>query len=223
MADISEAAYQVFVHKGYRGALMTDVADVLGLSHGVLYRYVESKEALFGLAVRWVTDPDSVTTLGLPLPTPAPGETVAMISDWLRVSARLPALAAARKRARADDVHKEFGGIVDEHYDIVATIYPVLRLVERSAPDLPELYSAYYVRARRGGQDLFTEYVRRRIEGGQMRPVPDVTAAARFAIESIAWFAWHRRGDPDAAMFDEDMARDTVRHLLVEAFCAEGP
>jgi AcrR family transcriptional regulator len=222
MADVSQAAYQVFVEKGYRGALMTDVADVLGLSHGVLYRYVESKEALFALAVRRVTDPDSVATLDLPLPTPAPGETVSTISGWLRASARLPALAAARKRDRADDVHKEFAGIVEEHYDVLTTIYPVLTLVERAAADLPELYSAYYARARRGSQDLFIEYVRRRVEAGQMRPVPDAAAAARFAIESIAWFAWHRRGDPDAAMFDEDVARDTVRHLLVEAFCKEG-
>jgi AcrR family transcriptional regulator len=201
---------------------MTDVADVLGLSHGVLYRYVESKEALFALAVRQATRPETVATLKLPIPTPDWDETVAAITDWLRVQARMPALAEARKRERADDIRKEFSSIIEENYDIIVAIYPVLALVERCAPDLPELYSAYYARARRSSQVHLTDYVRQRIEGGQMRPVPDVAAATRFAIEAIAWFAWHRKEDPDAAMFDDETARHTVCHLLVQAFCEEG-
>lgn len=51
-----------------------------------------------------------------------------------------------------------------------------------------------------------------------LRPVPDVATAARFIVETIAWFAWHRKGDPDSAMIGDDQARATVRYLIVAAF-----
>ena len=50
------------------------------------------------------------------------------------------------------------------------------------------------------------------------RSVPDIPAAARFIVETIAWFAMHRHGDLDSAMLDDDTCRTTVRHLLLAAF-----
>jgi hypothetical protein len=61
-------------------------------------------------------------------------------------------------------------------------------------------------------------YLRRRIESGELRPVPDAPTAARFIVETIAWFAMHRHGDPDSAMLDDATCRQTVRHLLLAAF-----
>ena len=46
--------------------------------------------------------------------------------------------------------------------------------------------------------------------------VPDVPAAARFITETVAWFAWHRLGDPDSAMLDDEACPRTVRHLLLD-------
>jgi hypothetical protein len=37
-------------------------------------------------------------------------------------------------------------------------------------------------------------------------------------VETIAWFAMHRYGDPDSAMLDDAACRRTVRHLLLAAF-----
>lgn len=54
-----------------------------------------------------------------------------------------------------------------------------------------------------------------------LRPVPDVATAARFIVETIAWFAWHRKGDPDSAMIGDDQARETVRYLVVAAFVSD--
>jgi hypothetical protein len=48
--------------------------------------------------------------------------------------------------------------------------------------------------------------------------VPDVPVAARFIVESVAWFAMHRHGDPDSAMLEDAASRRTVGHLLVAAF-----
>jgi AcrR family transcriptional regulator len=55
--DIARAACEVFIAKGYRATLMTDVAERLNLSHALLYRSVESKEALVELAFRWNVAP----------------------------------------------------------------------------------------------------------------------------------------------------------------------
>jgi AcrR family transcriptional regulator len=222
LAEIGRFGAQVFIEKGYRLALMSDVAEAVGVSHGLLYRYVENKEALFGVAVRSLTRPESLSDLKLPVATPGTDETVALAVDWIREWARVPRLSQARKRDRAEDVRTEFTGIIDEHYAAVVAVSPVLALVERCASDLPELHAAWYGRARRSGQVQLSDYIRRRIEGGQMRAVPNVTVAARFVIETIAWFAWHRKGDPDSAMFDDDIAVATVRHLLIEAFCESG-
>jgi hypothetical protein len=45
--------------------------------------------------------------------------------------------------------------------------------------------------------------------------------AARFIVESIARFAWHRKGDPASAMISGDQARATVRYLVVAAFASD--
>jgi len=219
MAEIGRAAYGVFVEKGYRGALVSDVAEALGLSHGLLYRYVESKEALFLLAVRYVTRPESVEDLRIPAPAPAQGETIEYISEWLRKHTRLPVLTRATKLAHTDDVCSELEGIIAEHYDTLAMVYPVLSLMERCARDIPELHSAYFLKTRRAVHRRVAGYLRMRIDSGQLKPVPDEGLAARFLIEAIAWFAWHRRVDPDSAMIPEDAARQTVIHLLVQALC----
>jgi len=48
--------------------------------------------------------------------------------------------------------------------------------------------------------------------------VPDIPAAARYIIETVAWFAMHCHGYADSAVLDGDACRPTVRHLLLAAF-----
>ena len=45
--QILDAAYQVFANKGYAAATIADVAQVLRLGHGTIYRYFENKLNLF--------------------------------------------------------------------------------------------------------------------------------------------------------------------------------
>jgi hypothetical protein len=94
----------------------------------------------------------------------------------------------------------------------------VIQLVSRCADDVPELAQWFYLRVRRTNLELLGEFLRDRIESGELPPVPDVPAAARFIVETIAWFAMHRYGDPDSGMLDDDACRRTVHHLLLAAF-----
>ena len=42
-------------------------------------------------------------------------------------------------------------------------------------------------------------------------------------MESIAWFAQHRKRDPDAALIDDQQAHASVRALLLAAFVPDAP
>jgi AcrR family transcriptional regulator len=50
--EIVEAAAQVFLVKGYRGARMADVAEQAGVSPGLLYSYAADKESLYHLVIQ---------------------------------------------------------------------------------------------------------------------------------------------------------------------------
>ncbi|TVT61802.1 TetR/AcrR family transcriptional regulator [Amycolatopsis rhizosphaerae] len=220
--EIAEAAARVFMSKGYRAAGVSDVSAALGLSHGAVYTYAKSKEALLYLALLHLTRPESLAGLDIPVVRPAPGEIVAMVDAWAADHEVLPVLAGASGgRRRHVAVPEEFGAIIDELYAFVETNRRLLALVERCAQDLPELAQLYFVQRRRNLLAALGDYLRRRIRSGALRPVPDVAAAARFVVETVTWFAWHRIDDPDSAMLDDEVSRRTVRHLLLAAFLPE--
>jgi hypothetical protein len=37
-------------------------------------------------------------------------------------------------------------------------------------------------------------------------------------VESVVWFAWHRKDDPDSAMIEDEQARQVVMEQLLSAF-----
>jgi hypothetical protein len=80
------------------------------------------------------------------------------------------------------------------------------------------MFQFWFVQRRRGHFDALSDYLRKRIRSGHLREVPDVATAARFIAETVAWFGWHRLGDPDSAMLSDEQCRATVQHLLTSAF-----
>src|ERR1035441_6376540 len=60
LAEIAAAAGRVFTDKGFRSAGISDVSAALGLSHGALYTYVDSKQALLYLALLHALQPETV-------------------------------------------------------------------------------------------------------------------------------------------------------------------
>ncbi len=217
LTDIAEAARKVFTAKGYRRTLMTDVGKELGLSHALLYKYVESKEALFQLALFFTISPDKLSELPSPLPTPSPGQALKPLADWTAGNSTFPLLTAALATDDCRDIRQEFDGVVGEYYSIIEDNRALLALLERSAIDFPELRALYFGTARRGQVDLLAEYVERRSRSGFLRPFPDPTLATQLVIESVAWFAWHRRDHPAPIEVDDGVARQSVLYLLAAA------
>jgi AcrR family transcriptional regulator len=217
LAEVADAAIEAFTDKGYRTTGISDVSAALGLSHGALYTYVSSKHDLLYLALLRAIEPDAVETLPIPATAPPSAEIVARVEAWAAAQAEFPANEPAKV-----PVGRELGEIIDILYGFVESNHRVLKLVARCAAELPELAEWYFVQRRRTMLAQLAGHLDQRIWAGQLRPVPDVPAAARFIVETIAWFAMHRHGDPDSAMLDDDACRATVRHLLLAAFLPVG-
>lgn len=212
--DILESATRIFGEKGFRRTLITDVASDLGIAPGTIYTYVESKDALFHLVVERASGVNVVPET-LPVPTPAGGVSTKDTIQAFNRTARLTALSAALHHEKADDISEELTAIINEQYDLVDRSRRLINLIERSAQDLPGLHTGFYTKGRRPFLRKIENYLDARIAVGQLRDVPDTAATARFIVESIAWFANHRRGDQDTTNIDDESARQVCIDMLV--------
>jgi AcrR family transcriptional regulator len=214
---LRDAGLRVFAAKGLRRARMADVARAMGVSPGALYNWVESKEALFYWLVERGDDaapakPPAV----LPIPTPRPGAIERRLRERLQGGFLLPSLEAALTKRRVADPRSELEAILRELWDRVARSRRPLAVLERSAIDAPELYRIWFATARRALFARLAEYVARRSRADDFRRVADPALAARYLVETIAWFARHRYGDPDPALLpDDEVVREAVLPLLV--------
>jgi AcrR family transcriptional regulator len=216
LSDLANAATVVFGRQGYRRTRTAEIAAEAGMASGSVFNYVESKEALFylvfahGFGAFGEAEPD------LPIATPAPGETVGLISQNLRKVAT-PCLTAALDNREPDDPRAELQGIIEERYDMLEALWPLLAVAERSAVDFPDLEEFYFRRMRVRYHDRFAKYLEQRVGDGHLRPTPDLTLTARIVDESVTWFAWKRHEGRDAQRFDDDLARESVVDFVCSA------
>ncbi|HYC56120.1 MAG TPA: helix-turn-helix domain-containing protein [Candidatus Binatia bacterium] len=222
--DLVDCATRVFIERGYARTQMADVAMTLGVAKGTLYLYVESKEALFDLVARYADAPrpfDPAPTL--PVATPPPGATLDFVRNRLLQQQVPRALAAALDRRRVNDARAEIEAIARELYQALAENRRSLKLIDRSAPDLPELAAIWYVGARGGLITLLERYIADRTRRSLFTRMPDPTVTARLMIETLVFWAVHRHWDAHPQAVDEDVARDTVVQFIVEAIVKEKP
>jgi AcrR family transcriptional regulator len=210
---IAAAALATFAAAGYRRTRMSDVAAAAGVSPGLLYTYAAGKEALFALVVRREAGID-IERLALPVATMSEADLVALVRSAFTDLLDLPALTAAESTTAPDDVGAEVAAIVGEQFDGVARCRTLLRLVERCASDWPALAEAFYEGGRVPLLARIAAYLDARRAAGLLPPIDDTAIAARFVIETVAWFANHRFGDHDGAELDDDAVRHEVVALV---------
>jgi AcrR family transcriptional regulator len=223
VSNLVAAAVRVFSHKGFRRGQMADIAREMGVSAGLLYSYVESKEALFYLVVdQGFGDGPVQEPLQLPVKTPAPEAIAKKVAERFRTSAALPELNAAVRRPRAEDPRRELEAIVRELYAIVTRTAAATEMIERSTLDIPELAQLFYGRMRGGLVARLAQLIESRAAGGQYRPVPDPALAARLIVETTTWFARKRRGDPGPEQISDEAAEETVVDFIVNSLALPG-
>ncbi len=212
LEQLVRAATEVFIEQGYQRTQMADVAEALGVAKGTIYLYVESKEALFDLVCRSADQPFAAPTV-LPVPTPAPRSTSKMIAQRIAAQQVLPALGQALARERTRNRRAEIRDVVGELYDTLARNRVGLKLIDRSARDLPELAELWF----RGARGTLVMALRTYLERLPRGTVPDATVTARFIIETCAFWAVHRHWDAAPLEVDDAAARAAVLHLVTQA------
>jgi AcrR family transcriptional regulator len=220
--QLVEAATQVFLSKGYKRTQMADITDAMGLSAGAIYRYVESKEALFELVVRAGAGMQvDASKLSPPLATPRPGATPAFLRETLKREGRIASLRSALARLKVEDVAGEFESIVRELYAKTVQFRVGIKLLDRSALDWPELAALWSGNWRAGLVNQLSRYFDLRISQRLLSAVPDTKAWGRYVIETVAFFALHRHYDPFPTPMSDAIAEDTAVRALVRATSGE--
>ncbi len=219
VAKLVEMATRLFIDKGYRLTQMADVTEAMGLSPGAIYRYVESKEALFDLVIRAGATPEQpFDNLKLPILTPKPGATVRFLRETLHREGQIKSLESALSRKSVDDPKEELAGIIRELYSRIARYHVGIKLLDRSALDWPQLAELWSGQLRGALVEQLASYIQQRIDGRLLRPIPSPRATARLIIETVAFFAMHRHYDPFPTPMDDQTAEDTVVDALMHAY-----
>jgi AcrR family transcriptional regulator len=189
---------------------MADIARVAGVSPGTLYNYVESKEALFDLVLRGTLARSKQRP---PAALPVPHRTISQTVGWLRrrlnFSNDFPVLEAA-----AIEPHGQLEAVAAELFDVAFELSPSFAVMERSAPDLPEVLSLF-LSLRRGLIDRLTAFIESGSSAGALRRVdaPDVTA--RLILEAMLWASQRRARDRESATVSDAAARAAFIDLVV--------
>jgi AcrR family transcriptional regulator len=220
LLEVARVATEDFGRLGYRGTKTADVAARAGMSAGALFTYVESKEALFHLVFLHWFGMSAERPPTLPVATPAPGETLAVIQAGLR-DVQMPRIRAALAEDEPADVAEELREIVAERYALIEQYWPLLAVIERCAAEMPELESAWFDIARAGSFEELGSYLERRMAAGLLRPMPDAEVAARIVTESLSWFGWHRHEGRDSVLYDDATVRRTVSEFICAALLPE--
>lgn len=217
------AATRTFIESGgFRRTQIGDVAREMGVAKGTLYLYVESKEALFDLVLRYADAPLDVEP-ELPVPTPPPGATLDYLRQRMAREGRLFALEEAERRSGPKStMADELGAITDEVIDVLERNRTAIKLIGTSAHDLPELARLWFDTARGTVNRRLARYVERRSAEGLLRPTPDALATARFLTETASWFAVHRHWDPQPDPIADDAAREMTRLAILRTLLPEG-
>jgi AcrR family transcriptional regulator len=222
LEQLIDCAARVFIEQGYRRTQMADVAAAMGVAKGTLYLYVESKEALFDLVARYAdAEWPLASPPAFPVRTPARGATLRYVREELARHQVPATLAAALQHRRATDARAELEAIVRELYHTLARNRRRLKLVDRSAPDLPQLAALWFAGARGGLIQLLASYLEDRIARKRLRPVPDAAVAARLVIETVMFWAVHRHWDAHPDPVDDAVAEETVVRFVVDALTKE--
>ena len=219
-----DTATRVFLEQGYRRTQIADVAERMGLAKGSIYTYVESKEALFDAVLRHADHADPVELPEvLPVASPGPGAMLDALRKRLANEGALPLLDEALARRRVADVRAELEAILAELYDTLARHRTAIKLLDRCAPDYPELAKLWYGAGRESLLALLERYLAARARQGRTRRFEDPHVAARIALETLVFWAVHRHWDPSPQAVDEESARRTAIAFVTCALVKESP
>ena len=219
-AAVIDAGTAMFVAHGYGRTQMQDVAESMGVAKGTVYGVVASKEALLFACVRYADGVDPApATSAWPLPGPAAGELVELVSERLGEAADL-----AINRLEPT----EGGSVAAEIEDIVGDLMQrlvrhrrAIKLVDRCAPEIPELAELWFGAGRADLVDRLRRHLADRAERGLLVLRTDPVhwdVVARTIVETCVLWAVHLQWDPAPAAFRTARPDNEVARILGALF-----
>ena len=154
-AELTAAALEVFVEKGFAATKLADVARRAGVTKGTVYLYFDSKEALFKAVVRETI-----------VPVIAQGEALARAFT-------------GSARELVERLVREYWRLVGE-----TALAGIPKLMMAEAATFPELTRFYYDEVVTRGHRLMAGVIERGIKNGEFRPV-DVMVAAKLVMSPL--------------------------------------
>jgi AcrR family transcriptional regulator len=209
--EIVAAAAHAFALAGYHRTQMADISTRAGVALGTLYRYAASKEDLFAYALAYGV-----------------GHNLSEVSALMPIrdveiffTSQIPAWFNAAQFMRTlfvDDIPTPLPHALATLYDTLEARCLTIRIVDRSAHDLPNLGEAYSRHVREPVMRALVSYLEALQANDAIAPLADTAASARLALEVCAWFAMHRLFSPGGAEISDNVARTTALSHLVAAF-----
>ena len=228
LPEIIAAAVRVFTRDGYRAARMSDVAAEAGLSEAALYRYVDSKEGLFVLAIRHALLLEDLPAADLPdahlpLHPPPLSQMMRETRDFVADAVPFGTLAQALGTAEPADPGAELDAVLRELFALEVATREAADMIERSARELPELAELLSTGLYQPVVASLSEYLRHRTDCGYLRPTPDTRVMARLVLETLTWFARHRFHDRQGAAIPAGLAEETAVDAMLHALMPPRP
>jgi AcrR family transcriptional regulator len=218
-----EAGTATFVAQGYQRTQMQDVADAMSVSKGTVYGVVASKDALLLACVRYadgIHPPPDPTTW--PLPSLAPNELVDLVTDRLGEVADLALhRIATTESGEAGEASAEIDLIITDLIQRLSRHRRAIKLVDRCAPEIPELAPLWFGSGRAQLVDRLREYLAQRAEQGAVRLTADPAhwdIVARTIVETCVLWAVHLGWDPAPAEFRTIRGDTEIAHTLAALF-----
>src|ERR1051326_8875544 len=164
-----DAGLETFAKNGLAATRMSDVAESMGVSAGTLYQYVESKDALFFVLVdRGLSQQPLSLPTELPVKAPSKEKILERLAEQMGEHGRRVRFEAALMAKAPKDARAELVGIVDELWEFTARTRRWVDVIERSAPEMPEIAQMFTPL-----RELFfasmTSYVESRMKSGAFR------------------------------------------------------
>jgi AcrR family transcriptional regulator len=220
--SLIDAGTAIFVAQGYRRTQMQDIADALGVAKGTVYGVVASKEALLLACVRFadgIEPPPDANSW--PLPSPSAGELVELVAERLTEVSEL----ALHHLAEAE------GGEAGEEIELIVTDFmrrlvrhrSAIKLVDRCAPEIPELAQLWFGAGRAQLVGELRDYLTRRAEQGLVRLTASSAhwdVVARTIVETCVLWAVHLQWDPAPAEYRTTHADDEIAGVLSAMFAS---
>jgi AcrR family transcriptional regulator len=219
---VVDAAAQVFITHGYQRAQMQDVADALGLAKGTLYGYARSKAALFAAAIRYADGREPLPDpADLPVPPPADGETAQLVTG--RLAAVVADLELTRLPADPGAGHQtDLGAVVTDLYGRLAEHRTGIKLVDRCAPELPELATVWFGAGRHALVVTLADHLTRSERAGTLALPGPAPLVSRTIIELCTLWAVHCHFDAAPAAAQASPVDDAAVAAMLATLITRG-